>query len=86
MRIPDTFLIMRQTDDLIELRSKYHYWRMTLIPGADLYLLAHKYHIKDTYHKQALRCGNPTTLKNIFSYIREHDEYIDSQNNGTCHI
>ena len=44
------FTIIHQTSELIELKSKYHYWRLTRIPGTEFYNLGHKHALNHPYH------------------------------------
>ena len=64
------FTIIHQTSELIELKSKYHYWRLIRIPGTEFYNLGHKHASNHPYHKQSLH--------NIYRYIQLHDEYVSS--------
>lgn len=74
-----SFTILRQTPELIELKSKYHYWRLIKIPDTEFYNLGHKYEQHYSYHKQVIYPKNPPTLHNIYRYIQKHDEYFDSK-------
>lgn len=80
MKIPTNFQIIRSASEIIEIKSKYHYWRATRVTTSDkTYLLSHKHNFSDTYHKQScVAPSNPTTLKNIFKHIKSHDDYIDT--------
>lgn len=69
-----SFTILNETSDCIELRSKYHFWRLVRIWDSPFFVLSHKHHKNDTYHKQHL--PYPATRHNIFYYIREHDAYV----------
>lgn len=71
------FTIIHQTSELIELKSKYHYWRLTCIPGTEFYNLGHKHALNHPYHKQSIGSQLPT-LHNIYKYIQLHDEYVAS--------
>lgn len=71
------FTIIHQTSELIELKSKYHYWRLIRIPGTELYNLGHKRALNHPYHKQSIGSKSPT-LHNIYRYIQLHDEYVAS--------
>ena len=73
VKIPSNFTIIQKSEFLIEVKSKYHYWRLT--QGNDILILAHKYQSKDEYHKQ-LTCHNP--LK-AFKYIENHDKFFESK-------
>lgn len=78
--IPKEFTILRQTEDMVEIKSKYHYWMIISISGSEnMYLLAHKHQLCDKYHKQKLKYGNPTTANVILSHIKAHDNYIDAK-------
>lgn len=70
--IPKQFHIIQNRPDLIEIRSKYHYWRIT--EYQDGVILSHKYNINDCYHKQGL-FPDPYAA---FRYIKKHDNYFSN--------
>lgn len=84
INIPKEFTILRQTEDMVEIKSKYHYWMIIAISGSEnMYLLAHKHKENDKYHKQKLKYGNPSTVNIILSHIHAHDNYIEQIKEGS---
>ena len=69
------YRILRRTDDneMIELKSRFHYWRLVKIRGTNQYVLSHKHKKKDEYHKQNIRNHS---YFGCFSYIAAHDNYV----------
>ena len=70
VKIPSHFQIIRHREDVIEIKSLYHYWQLT--EGNGILVLSHRHHEHDCYHKQ-LTCATP---QYAISYIIRHDEYI----------
>lgn len=70
------FYIIRSIPDCVEVKSKFHYWRIIRYEQ-DAYFLHHKYNIDDKYHKQINR---PYTLKSIIRIINDHDTFVGNQN------
>lgn len=52
IRIPSHFTVIQNRECIVELKSQYHYWRLT--QHNDFYILAHKYLETDSYHKQCM--------------------------------
>lgn len=71
------FEILRQTDEMIELKSRYHYWRMVRIRDTRQYILSHKHNKEDTYHQQYIQ--NHSFMA-CYRYIAAHDRYVDTLN------
>lgn len=67
------FEILRRTDDMIELKSRFHYWRLVRIRDTNQFVLSHKYKITDHYHKQII---HNRSYNGCFRYIADHDSYI----------
>lgn len=76
MTFPNDFIVLRQTDDLIEIKSRYHYWRITKVAPTGHYILSHKYFVDYQYHKQNIK--RTYSLTTIIKYIIRHDTYVSS--------
>lgn len=68
IKIPSHFTVIQNRECIIELKSQYHYWRLTQHYG--FYILAHKYRKTDSYHKQRIS-SDPESL---IRYIVRHDK------------
>lgn len=73
IKIPSQFTIIQSNEFILEVKSKYHYWRLT--QGNDILILAHKHHKNDKYHKQ-FTCYNTTKA---IKYIVNHDKFVESK-------
>ena len=71
------FQILRDNADLIEFKSKYHYWCM--IPNRyypDTYFLWHKHEQTHPYHRQFKEAF---ALNHLVKYVLDHDSYVESK-------
>ena len=74
--LSEYFEIVSEKPEAIEIKSKYHYWR--IIERDGLYFLHHKYNEYDSYHVQSHEPFQSLYL--IRKYISNHDEYVESLN------
>lgn len=68
------FQILSIKPDAVEIRSKYHYWR--ILERDNMYFLHHKHNCNDSYHVQ--RTEPFMSLCSVRKYISNHDEYFKS--------
>lgn len=71
VKIPSHFAIIQNREYVLELQSKYHFWRIT--QGDKFFILAHKYRISDAYHKQRIA----TDPQALIRYIVCHDNVFE---------
>jgi len=70
------FQIIRYTEELIEFRSKYHYWCLRSDRcNTDTYFLYHKHKEHHRYHRQIIESHS---LLFIRKYILIHDDYVET--------
>lgn len=68
------FEIINIREDCIEIKSKFHFWR--IIKVNEVFYLHHKHEAHYSYHVQ---CKNPFySLSSIRKYIQKHDRYIQN--------
>lgn len=71
IRIPPQFTVIQNRECIVELKSQYHYWRLT--QHDDFYILAHKYFETDSYHKQC----TGSEPQSLIRYIIRHDKAFE---------
>ena len=76
VKIPSHFTVIQNREYVLELRSKYHYWRIT--QNDDFFILSHKYRLSDAYHKQRVS-SDPNSL---IRYIIYHDKVFEHRFNS----